>query len=341
MPFVERKTIPSEAAALLGGGLAAASGVDGRSLWDGAEYRPSAEGSVTLHSSRIAAPLEQATKRRLCANAECAGGWTMPWRSRFRPVFEEQWGCCGRCVLALARAAAKREQADISELAGGAPHRHRVPLGLLMLAHGWITHPQLGRALEAQRESGTGRIGEWLIRQCGVAPEQVMRGLSLQWSCPVLSTEGFSPDHMSLVMPKIFVDRFGLLPLRVAGSKLLYLGFEQRLDASVAFAMERMTDLRVECGLVEEAQFQAARSRLLGCKGVEAKHETAADQDVMAARMTAILEQKQPVASRFVRMHHFYWMRIWLERGAIGKIGSLPRTGEDVIDYVFTIGGKQ
>jgi hypothetical protein len=206
-----------------------------------------------------------------------------------------------------------------------------------MLAQGWITHPQLQRALAAQRESGRGRIGDWLISECGLHPEQIVRGLSLQWGCPVLTTEGFSAETMSLVMPKMFVEQFGLLPLRVAGSRILYLGFADRLDASAALAAEQMTELKVESGVVEIAQFEAARRRLLECDGVEMKLETAEDKDAMAARTTAILEQKQPVASRLVRLHQYYWLRIWLESGSLGKAGSLPVAGEDVMDYVFTI----
>ena len=58
----------------------------------------------------------------------------------------------------------------------------------------------------------------------------------------------------------------------------------------------------------------------------------------MAARITAILEQKQPIASRLVRLHQYYWLRMWLESGAMGKAGSLPATSEDVMDHVFTVG---
>jgi hypothetical protein len=205
-----------------------------------------------------------------------------------------------------------------------------------MLAQGWITHPQLQKALAAQRENGTGRIGDWLMSECGLEAEQIVRGLSIQWGCPVLTTEGFSPEAMALVMPKIFVEKFGLLPLRVAGSRILYLGFADRLDASAAFAMEQMTELKVESGVVEGGQFEAARERLFACEGVEVKLEAAEDKDAMAARITAILEQKQPIASRLVRLHQFYWLRMWLESGALGKTGSLPATGEDVIDHVFT-----
>jgi hypothetical protein len=162
----------------------------------------------------------------------------------------------------------------------------------------------------------------------------------MQWGCPVLTTEGFSPEVMALVMPKIFVERFGLLPLRVAGSRILYLGFSDRLDASAAFATERMTELKVESGVVEGAQFEAARARLLACDGVEAKLEAAEDKDAMAARITAILEQKQPIASRLVRLHQYYWLRMWLETGALGRTGTLPGTGEDVMDHVFTVGAR-
>jgi len=321
MPFLGRKNV-SENDAL---------------MWDGDEYRPSGRvaglDGVGLPSSLTGVP-----SRRLCGSAECANGWTAPWRNRRRPMFEGEWGCSGRCVLAMVRSAVQRERGDGMELA--APHRHRVPLGLLMLAQGWITHPQLRKALDAQRENGTGRIGDWLQSECGVAPEQVARGLSMQWGCPVLTTEGFSPEAMALVMPRIFVERFGLLPLRLAGARLLYLGFEERLDASAAFAMEKMTELKVESGLVAGAQFQAARDRLLECQGVELKVESATDKDALAARMTAILEQKQPVGSRLVRIHQYYWLRLWLESGAAGRIGSLPVTGEDVVDHVFTIGAQ-
>jgi hypothetical protein len=238
----------------------------------------------------------------------------------------------------MVRASVRRELGDGVVIGPVAPHRHRVPLGLLMLAQGWITHPQLQRALAAQRESGTGRIGEWLMSECGLEPEQITRGLSMQWGCPVLTTEGFSPEAMALAVPRVFVEKFGLLPMRVAGLRILYLGFADRLDASAAFATEQMTELKVESGVVEGAQFEVARNRLLACDGVETKVEAAEDKDAMAARITAVLEQKQPIASRLVRLHQYYWLRMWLESGALGKVGSLPATGEDVRDYVFAVG---
>ncbi len=153
MPVLGNKTVGSGAEAFMPGALTA-----NGAMWAGDEYRPSKRaggpgpGGALLFSEAIA----QTQHRRLCGNEECASGWTMPWRNRRRPIFEGQWGCSGRCVLAMMQLAVERELGDGSERTVVAPHRHRVPLGLLMLAQGWITHPQLRRALDAQRESGTG-----------------------------------------------------------------------------------------------------------------------------------------------------------------------------------------
>lgn len=273
---------------------------------------------------------------RTCSNIQCTAMWTAPWRSRKRPVFEEQWGCSGRCVLEMVRAAVQREVGNGME---NAPvrHRHRVPLGLLLLAQGWITPPQLQYALDVQREHG-GRIGEVLVAHCDVDPDRITRALSLQWSCPVLSASGFSPREMALVAPRTFVEQFGLLPVRVAGSRILYLGFEDRLDASAALALEQMSGLIVESGLMKTREYESARLAFLESDALELKEESYGEADAMAARITAILEQKQPVASKLVRVHRYYWLRLWLEAAAHRPQERLARNGEDMLDYIFTIG---
>jgi len=280
------------------------------------------------------------SERRLCSNPECVSGWMLPWRNRRRPIFEGRWCCSGRCVLAMVQTSLRRELGGGVTAAPLTPHRHRVPLGLVMLAQGWITHPELQRALAAQRDSGTGRIGDWLMSHCGLEAEQITRGLGMQWGCPVLTTERFFPETMALVIPKVFVERFGVLPLRVAASRILYLGFADRLDASAALAIEQMTELKVESGVVEGAEFESARDKLLASVGVWTNLEITEDKNTMAARIVAVLEQQRPIASRLVRVHEYFWLRLWLESGAIGKGGNLPVTTEDVRDYVFTVGAQ-
>lgn len=300
-------------------------GIEGALAWAGDTYRSSAMNTA-----------QSVVTKRMCGSPECSGSRLSPWRNRKRPIFEGEWACSGRCVLGLVSAAIRREANDMGDTLP-IQHRHRVPLGLVLLSQGWITQAQLQQALSAQRQQG-GRIGERLIADCGVEATQIMRGLSMQWGCPVLSTKGFTPSAMALVMPKLFIEEFGLLPLRVAGSHILYLGFEDHLDASAALALEQMTELKVESGLVPAEDYFTARQNLLEYEGVSAKMMGVDEQDVLAAKITAILEQKQPVASRLVRMHKYYWLRLWLENGAKRSQGALPHNREDMMDYVFTIG---
>jgi hypothetical protein len=269
------------------------------------------------------------------------------WKDRRRPIFELNWGCSSRCIRAMVEAAVRRESSVVESRAalraGEGQHRHRVPLGLVLLAQGWITHPQLQHALTMQRQAGRGRIGRWLIDEFGIKEEWITQGLSAQWNCPVLATTGFDPAAMALVLPRLLVDRLGLLPWRVAGRRILYLAFEDEMDAAAALALERMCGLKVESGLIDGSQWQAAHARVLACDYVEIEMERVPHVQAMASRVAGVLGELQPRASRLVRMHQFYWMRMWLESGAIrGGVqpgeGGIPLTREDVVDRIYEMG---
>jgi hypothetical protein len=166
-------------------------------------------------------------------------------------------------------------------------HRHRIPLGLTMLQQGWITQSQLRGALEAQKAAGGGRLGHWLVRQQGVSEKLVTRALGLQWSCPVLPLEFHDAEALTGLLPRFFVDAFGALPLRVAAGKLLYLGFEDRLDPVLALGIERMTGLRVESGLVQGSLFGPAHTRMLSAKFPPVELvEAASEVAIVHVRMT-------------------------------------------------------
>jgi hypothetical protein len=276
-------------------------------------------------------------RKIVCGNPECTASWGKPWKSRQRPIFEGQWGCGPRCLQALIRGAVRREAGDGIVGMGETPHRHRVPLGLMMLAKGWITQPQLRRALECQKVSG-GKIGEWLQEECGLTSATVTRGLSMQWNCPVLTTDGFEPQGMALVMPRLFVQELNLTPLRIAASRLLYLAFEDRLDASAAFSLQQMTDLKVESGLVEGEPLLQVRERLLRAEFVPATQESMKDSEQMIMRVGEVLEERQPIAARLVRVQRYYWLRTWLEVGTQGAAGTVPVSTEDVMDTIFRVG---
>jgi len=258
-----------------------------------------------------------------CANAHCRSGWLHVWRNRSVPVFEGGWTCSFECSLARLTAAVRREL-DGREFARDS-HRHRIPLGLLMLEQGWINQEQLRQALAAQKKARTGRLGQWLIRQGAVNELQITRALGLQWSCPVLSLESYDAAGLTTVMPRLLMDAFGVLPLRMAASRLLYLGFEGRLDPILALAIERMTDLRIESGVIQGSLFRPAHARILNMPFPPVELIEAASESVAALAMARALERAKPVASRLVRVHNGLWLRMWNQprSGVLPEIESI------------------
>lgn len=246
-----------------------------------------------------------------CSNPECNSGPLHLFRKTSTPVFENGWTCSEKCTEACISLALRREVESVPE--AQTPHRHRVPLGLLMLEHGWISPEQLRRALASQRTTGSGRIGEWLIRQGATDEAAVTRALTLQWNCPVLR-----PEPQSLrcapVIPRLFLEAFGTLPLRIAAGKVLYIGFEQSLDPVFTLAAERMLEVRVESGIVPSSIFRPAFGDALKTAFPTVQLAQAVTLRAAAHLFARAVERTRPVASRLVRVHGFVWLRMWRSR---------------------------
>lgn len=266
-----------------------------------------------------------------CANPGCRSGWLHLWRRRTVPVFEGGWTCSRECTEARVALAVQREMNGRGNDVEG--YRHRIPLGLLMLEQGWITGGQLRQALAAQRAAGGGRLGHWLVRQQGVGEPLVTRALGLQWSCPVLPLDLHDAEALTTLVPRIFIDAFGALPLRVAAARLLYLGFESRLDPVLALALEQMTGLRVESGIVEGSAFRPAHARMLQSAYPPVELIEAASEAAMVARLVQSIERSRPLEARLVRVHDCLWLRMWRRRPA----ALLPERSA-VEDLICSIG---
>jgi hypothetical protein len=258
-----------------------------------------------------------------CGNPNCNSGWLHLWRSRSTPVFEGQWSCSAECTGERIRAAVRRELGGRGAVQER--HRHRLPLGLLMLEQGWITEKQLRSAVENQRAHGAGRIGQWLMAREGVAEQMVTRALGLQWSCPVLPLSAHDANALAPMLPRFLVDAFGALPLRLAGTRVLYLGFEDRLDPILALALERISGLRVETGIVATSQFAPAHARMLESAFPQVELMEAASEPILARALTRRIEQIRPVEARLARVHDCLWLRLWTapQTGPIPSVVSV------------------
>jgi hypothetical protein len=167
------------------------------------------------------------------------------------------------------------------------------------------------------------------MRQQGISEHWITRALSLQWNCPVLSIDQHDPEAMAALLPRLFVEAFGVLPLRVAAGSILYVGFEDRLDPVVTLAMERMLGLRVESGLIQSTQFRAAHERMLNISYPRTELIEAASESPLVRVLTKAVERAKPVESRLVRIHDCVWLRMWTrpQAGAVAEAGGV----EDVI----------
>jgi hypothetical protein len=268
-----------------------------------------------------------------CSNPRCASGWLHLWRSRIAPVIEGGWTCSPACTAERLQSAVTRELDGRG--ATVERHRHRVPLGLLMLEQGWITARQLRSALESQRQHGSGRLGQWLVASEGVDEQLVTRALGLQWSCPVLPLGSHDPEGLAPLLPRLFIDAFGALPLRIAAGKLVYLGFENRLDPVLALALERISGLRVESGLVHGSLFQPAFTRMLRSSFPPVELLEAASEPALVTALARRIERLRPVESRLVRVHDCLWLRLWIhpQPGPVAERSSTQ-------DVVCTISGN-
>jgi hypothetical protein len=258
-----------------------------------------------------------------CANPGCGSGWLHLFRSRSAPVFERGWTCSTACTRIRVAAAVRRElegRVTVPE-----PHRHRIPLGLTMLEQGWIKPHQLRGALDAQKAAGGGRLGHWLVRNQGVDEKLVTRALGLQWSCPVLPLDFHDAEALTGLMPRLFIDAFGALPLRVAAGALLYLGFEDRLDPVLALAIERMTGLRVECGLVQGSLFGPAHTRMLSARFPPVELIEASTESAVVHAISKTIEKARPIDSELVRVHDCLWLRMTVhpQNGPVPDLGSV------------------
>jgi hypothetical protein len=267
-----------------------------------------------------------------CANPDCGSGWLRLWRNRSAPVFEGGWCCSEACTHVVVDMALEREMDGRGSAAEN--HRPRLPLGLVMLERGWITNHQLRGALEAQKAAGGGRLGHWLASKQGVSPTLVTRALGLQWSCPVLPVELHDLEGLTPLVPRLFIDAFGALPLRVAANRILYLGFEDRLDPALALAVERITGLRVESGVMEEPRFRSAHARMLKARFPAVELIEAASQPALAHAMARAVERVRPIEARLARVHDCLWLRMWLRP----TTSALPER-ESVRDLIGSAGG--
>lgn len=266
-----------------------------------------------------------------CGNPACRSGWMNLWRSRQAPILEGKWACSKECMWEMTHRAVLNEADQHTPIIN---YQHRVPLGLLLLSRGIITQAQLRRALAVQKKAGEGRLGEWLVRQQSAKEDDIARALSAQWNCPVLATAPHDPSAMAHIFPRILIDTFGVVPLRVAGKHLLYVAFEDKIDRSLVLAAERMLGLKVEAGVMRDAEYHGIRQQMMRTQFPKTRLLAAENMRGMVHAFTSFIEECKAVRSQIVRVHDYFWLRIWRQNA---ENWSSSSSSENVEDMVCTL----
>lgn len=202
----------------------------------------------------------RAKRLRICSSPDCGQDPTIRqklWRATPNVRLHGSAFCFPEC---LERELRRRLQAT------SAPRREpmnscRVPLGLLMLSRGELTTEQLQRALEVQKKTGTGRIGEWL-QQLGYACDvTVAAALASQWSCPVVKTVPIGVG--SCTIPFHLLKNFAMVPVHFSSDRLmLHMAFADKIEHRALLAIEQMMKCKTEACLTTRAEIDATLVRM-------------------------------------------------------------------------------
>ena len=257
-----------------------------------------------------------------CGLGSCEGPKS-PW-ARFRQhrhgtLLQGVFYCSRQCL----ETALTAQLARLYALPPAAAPSNRIPLGLLMVARGWLTHEQVATALDAQRRSRCGQIGEWFEKLGFATAHQVTTALGLQWGCPVTFALD-SDSHLPLgPIPLGILEAFQMVPLQfVSATNTIYIAFGQRVDHAALYAIERLLDCRTQ--------------------------PCVAGRKAVAEELIRMRQQARPREIEFGTMHDFaeigrvsvsYMLRLGAEEARLGRVGDFIwlrlRVGTALTDLLF------
>ncbi len=189
---------------------------------------------------------------------------------------------------------------------------HRLPLGLVLLSSGSITHQQLSQALTAQRSAGKGRVGEWLQRSGAANEHDVTRALSQQWACPVLRSFPFNQQAASLLPLHLMEWHRMVLFQYAAATKTAYVAFSEQVDYPVLGAIENVLECRAEPCLIVPSEMERKMDEL---RKVSSKREVVFERLHNRQEIAAILRsyalEVQANAARISRCGDYIWARLF------------------------------
>jgi hypothetical protein len=161
---------------------------------------------------------------------------------------ELEWFCSPRCLEESLEAHLRGCFFEDHRLA---PIRTTMPMGLMMLARGVISDPQLRDAMAMQRSSGE-KIGACLQRLGFVSFQDIASVVATQWGCPVFPADSVQPG-CSMLVPLSLIERYRMLPVHLVGQgRRLFVGFCDKVNHSALISIEHMLGCDTEACIIPE-----------------------------------------------------------------------------------------
>jgi len=258
-----------------------------------------------------------------CSHLECnsSSGWTgLLHRASGCWLNETEWLCSPNCLEA---ALEHHLHSSFAHDTRPAPIRTTMPMGLMMLARGVISDPQLRRALDLQRSSGE-RIGSCLKRLGFISSEDIASVVATQWGSPVFPAESVQPA-CSMLLPFSLVERYRMLPVHLAAvGRRLFVGFCDRVNHSALISIERMLGCETEACVIPEPKF----NQVLDYRKLDTTAEVAVTRPATAREAANIIRNyAQQTGAGAVRVHSVegnIWSRFLFRRTYLDLVFEHP-----------------
>ena len=205
-------------------------------------------------------------------------------------------------------------------------------LGDLLLSSGVISHEQLERALELQKESKE-RLGDVLVQSGIITEQQLIEALKIQLGVEFVDLTAVSiPVELAKYVPRTLAKKYCVVPVKLVRDTL-YLAMSDPLDFIAQEEVKAVSRKRVIPMIATHRATEQAISRLYGSEGTarvieEMKREAgAAGPDIVPAQLAKDSDSSEGAPT--IRFVNSLIERAFAERAS--DIHLEPQEGEMVV----------
>ena len=205
-------------------------------------------------------------------------------------------------------------------------------LGDLLLSSGMISHEQLERALELQKESKE-RLGDVLVQSGIITEQQLIEALKIQLGVEFVDLTAVSiPVELAKYVPRTLAKKYCVVPVKLVRDTL-YLAMSDPLDFIAQEEVKAASRKRVIPMIATHRATEQAISRLYGSEGTarvieEMKREAgSAGPDIVPAQLAKDSDSSEGAPT--IRFVNSLIERAFTERAS--DIHLEPQEGEMVV----------